>query len=142
MPHWSKVLAGCLALMIGASAPSLILFVLHPSVFIAPPLSQSAPPILETPRQGGEGTGDQKRSQHQEPETVWHRATHDPVAIATLLLAVATAILAIATWRTANDTRRALFLAQRPRVRIRNIVVRPPNVPGYTPMPFHPRQTV
>jgi hypothetical protein len=142
MPQWVKVLAGSLALMVGASAPSLILLTLNPSHFIPPRLTPSVPPILEAPRQGANTKSGQERDEHEEEETVWHRATHDPVAIVTLLLAMATAILAGATWRAASDTRRALFLAQRPRVRVRNIVIRPPQVPGYFPMLFHPNHTI
>lgn len=121
VPEWGKVLAGTLALLIGASAPSLIIFALDPSAFIPAPLSRSAPPVGEAPRYVTKPETSQERQKGYNYETFWN----DPVAAATLFLAIATAVLAYASWRAARDTRRALFLAQRPRIRIRNVVIHP-----------------
>jgi hypothetical protein len=57
-------------------------------------------------------------------------------------LAEVTAEAARATFDYARTTEEALLLAQRPKLRVRNVVVRPPNVVGYTSMIFHPHQLV
>ena len=70
------------------------------------------------------------------------RSFLDPVAIATLAVAMVTGFLAFATYRAAVDTRRALYLAQRPKLRIRNVVVRPVARFGYDPTLFLPEAFV
>jgi hypothetical protein len=140
MPEWVKVLAGALALLIGASAPSLILFALNPSLFIPTQLSSPNSPIGRTPSGGTNAdAGRDSKKQHYH-ESFLQRATDDPVAVVTLFLAIATVALAYVSWRAATDTRRALILAQRPRIRIRNVVVRVPRF--YGGRVFHPNELV
>jgi len=129
MRQWAKVLAGCLALMIGASAPSLLLEVIHPH------RPTASTPL---PRSGQEN---QAQIQNQAPARA-NETTMDATAIATFLVAAVTALLALATYYTARDTRRTLFLAQRPRIRIRNVVVRPAGLTGYVKSAFFPQQFV
>src|SRR5271169_742210 len=123
-----KVLAGTLALLIGASAPSLIMIALNPSAFIPSLLSPSAPPIGEVPQTIKKYDADRAHNNQNNHESFWQATTDDPVAIVTLVLALATIALACVSWHAAADTRRALILAQRPRIRIRNIVIRPPHL--------------
>lgn len=141
-PEWAKVLVGSLALLIGASAPSLVMFVLNPSLFVPTFLASSATPIRETPRVANNHKVAENNHDHKKAEPFFERAIDDPVADATMLLAIATVWLAFVGWQAAKDTRRALLLAQRPRIRIRNVIVKPPRIPSYTPMIFFPRQLI
>jgi hypothetical protein len=141
MPEWAKVLAGSFALLIGASAPSLIVFALNPSLFIPTLLSPSAPLVSEIPKDMADHEACQECQKYKNPESFYQRATGDPIAIATIILALATAGLAYAGWQTAKDTRRALILAQRPYLRIRNVVIRVPQRP-FGGRIFHPGELI
>ena len=139
MPEWIKVLAGSLALMIGASAPSLIVLGLKPSAFISPLLSSSAPPVGEAPSRMTKPEANQVRQKQNDHESFWQPAV-DPLAVSTLVLALATIALAYVSWRAAKDTRRALILAQRPRIRVRNVFIGIPRI--FDGRLFHPGQLI
>jgi hypothetical protein len=140
IPEWVKVVAGSIALMIGASVPSLIIETIEPYPRVISPT-----PSIEAHAEGNTRPNDQYRDRSDNetgrPQSFWQRA-NDPVAIGTFLVAFVTGGLAIATYRAARDTRRALFLMQRPRIRVRNIVVHPSRGPGYSAEPFHPLHLV
>jgi hypothetical protein len=142
MPEWAKVLIGSLALIIGASAPSGIIFVLNPSLFVPPQLSPSTPPVGEVPSGVTKPQSNERYEKQNDHESFWEAALRDPVALGTLALAVATTGLAFVTWEAAKDTRRALILAQRPRLRVRNVVVHTPRHTFYVGTIFHPNELV